>query len=174
MCKDFDGASRENFHRFEIFPPITRECGGVCYSWPPCRGLVAPIKGQRCTRTHGELRRALKRETVITRPSQVSEFVKVSYVNHTGPSLYKVERKKAAKLRESSAWFRLAGAYQNRAFFLHKPVRNVITFLLRAQACAEKSPVLLNISQAQTGRTFSQLSSFFSLDAVLRWSKKLS
>ena len=32
---------------------------------------------------------------------------------------------------------------------------------LTLQACAEKSPVLLNTSQAQTGRTFSQLSSFF-------------
>ena len=30
--------------------------------------------------------------------------------------------KRAAKLRESSASLRLAGAYQNRAFFLHKPV----------------------------------------------------
>ena len=37
----------------------------------------------------------------------------------------------------------------------------------RVQASAEKSPVLLNTSQAQTGRTFSQLS-FFLLDAVYR------
>ena len=32
--------------------------------------------------------------------------------------------RKVAKLRESSAWLRLAGAYQNRAFFLHKPVHS--------------------------------------------------
>ena len=39
--------------------------------------------------------------------------------------MYRVERKKAAKLRESSAWLRLAGAYQNKAFFLHKPVHTM-------------------------------------------------
>ena len=39
-------------------------------------------------------------------------------------------------------------------------------FYISVQACAEKSPVLISTSQAQTGRTFSQLSSFFSLDPV--------
>ena len=66
-------ASREILHHLKIFLPITRECGGVCYSWLP-----QLKRGQRCTharRAATTIVNALKRETVTG--SQVKFLGKV-------------------------------------------------------------------------------------------------